>query len=248
MKISTQQPMRSAEIELVEQVNTNTEGLADEVTARTNADTTLGNAITAETNRATQAETTLGNAITAETNRAKQAEINIQNTVTTLGDNINNLEAMFPVKTDDIGNLQVTESKLANSAVTENKISDLQVTNAKLAADAVSTDKVQNGAITAAKLDQDVQDKLTLIESFPMLTYGESDTTTVSANSNTLVDITFPSALTEVPNVYCMARSTVCIECNVEQVTNQQVSIRLYNNTSTDADSVSIDWLAISGR
>ena len=34
----------------------------------------------------------------------------------------------------------------------------------------------------------------------------------------------------------------------VEQVNNQQVSIRLYNNTSTNADSVSIDWLAISGR
>ena len=210
MKISTQQPMRPAEIELVEQVNTNTEGLADEVTARTNAYTTLGNAITAETNRATQAET------------------NIQNAVTTLGGKINNLEAKFPVQTDDIGNLQVTESKLANSAVTENK--------------------VQNVAITAAKLEQGVQDKLTLIESLPTLTYGESDTTTVSANSNTLIDITFPSALTKAPNVYCMARSTVCIECNVEQVTNQQVSIRLYNNTSTNADSVSIDWLAISGR
>ena len=239
MKISTQQPMRPAEIELVEQVNTNTEGLADEVTARTNADTTLGNAITAETNRATQAETTLTSNLNDEITRAKAAEeTNAQaiadevtartNADTTLGDNINNLEAKFPVKTDDIGNLQVTESKLANSAV--------------------STDRVQNGAITAAKLDQDVQDKLTLIESFPTLTYGESDTTTVSANSNTLVDITFPSALTEAPNVYCTARSTVCIECNVEQVTNQQASIRLYNNTSTDADSVSIDWLAISGR
>lgn len=193
--ISKVQPMRPAEIELVDQVNINTgaietnrKNLAQEVTDRTNADT----------------------------------EIN----------------AKFPVSNDNI----------ADGAVTTVKIADMQITNAKLASDSVSTDRIIDKAVTTAKLEQDVQDKLILVESFPTLTYGKSEATTVQANSNVLVDITFPSAFTEAPNVYCMVRSTVCVECNVEQVTNQQVSIRLYNNTTSNAESVSIDWLAISGR
>lgn len=239
--ISKQQPMRPAEIDLVDQVNTNTgdietnrKNLAQEVTDRTNADTALGNRITQETNRATEAEKANADAIAKETEDRTNADTEIN--------------AKFPVTTDNIADGAVTTTKIGDAQITTAKIADLQVNNAKLASNAVSTDRILDKAVTSAKLEQDVQNKLTLVESFPTLTYGESDATTVSANSNVLVDITFPSPLTEAPNVYCMARSTVCIECNVEQVTNSQVSIRLYNNTTGDAESVSIDWLAISGR
>lgn len=187
--ISTQQPMRPAEIDLMTQVDANTGDIATQTAA-----------VAQETVDRTNADVALGNRITEVANR-------------------------FPVVTADIADLAVTTSKLANAQVTTQKLAD--------------------NAVTSAKLDATLR---TLISSFPTLTYGESAATSVPANSSVLVDVTFPSALTEAPNVYCMARSTVCVECNVEQVTNQQASIRLYNNTASDADGVSIDWLAISGR
>ena len=79
--ISTQQPIRPAEIDLVNQVNTNTgdietnrKNLAQEAADRTNADTALGNLITEETNARTQADTTLQTNIDNEMTRAKAAE------------------------------------------------------------------------------------------------------------------------------------------------------------------------------
>lgn len=200
--INRTQPMRPAEIDLLNQVDTNTTGIADnkaaiadEVTNRTNADTALKTSIT-------------------------------------------NIENRFPIKTEDI----------ADNAVNAFKIEDGAVTSAKIGTGQVDNDKVTDKAITANKLSDDLQEQITFLKTVPQLSYGESEATAVSANSNVLVDVTFPNPLTEAPNVYCMARSTVCIECNVEQVTNSQVSIRLYNNTTTDAEQVSIDWLAISGR
>lgn len=65
-QISKSQPMRPAEIELVEQVNENTTnvatltaGLANEITDRTNADTTLQNNIDSERNARVAADNTL---------------------------------------------------------------------------------------------------------------------------------------------------------------------------------------------
>lgn len=163
--------------------------------------------------------------IATQTAAVTQEAIDRNNADVALGNRITEVTSRFPVVTADIADLAVTTSKIADAQVT--------------------TQKVADNAVTSAKLDATLR---TLINSFPTLTYGENSATSVPANSNVLVDVTFPNALTEAPNVYCMARSTVCVECNVEQVTNQQVSIRLYNNTTSDAESVSIDWLAISGR
>lgn len=160
------------------------------------------------------------------------------NQLSQTNDNLASLTARLPVTADDI----------ADNAVTTEKIADSAVTSAKIRNGSVMKQNIGVAQISASKLEQDLQDQLTFLSTVPKLTYGESDAVTVSANGSALVDITFPSALTEAPNVYCMARSTVCIECNVEQVTNQQASIRLYNNTNSDASGVSIDWLAISGR
>jgi hypothetical protein len=211
-----------------------TQNIAKETEDRTSSDTALGNRITQEANRATEAENALTQNIAKETEDRTNADTKIN--------------SKFPVTTDNIADGAITTTKIGNAQVTTDKIADLQVSNSKLASNSVSTDRIIDKAVTSAKLEQDVQDKLGLVESFPTLTYGESDATTVPANSSVLVDITFPNQLKEAPNVYCMARSTVCIKCNVEQVTKSQVSIRLYNNTTSNAESVSIDWLAISGR
>ena len=53
------------------------------------------------------------------------------------------LNAAFPLQTADIGNLQVTEAKIAALAVTA----------AKLAADAVETAKIKDANVTSPKLD-----------------------------------------------------------------------------------------------
>lgn len=237
MAISLQQPMRPAEIELVGAVNDNTEGLASEIATRTEQYTQLHTDI--ENTNTTVAE--LGNSLNT-----------LNTTVGELGDNLTSvtnrvttIEGKFPVDTENIADGAITQDKLATYAVGSNEIQDKAVLTANLADNAVTSTKIADGTITNAKLDSTLA---ALIASFPTLTYGESAATTVQANSNVLVDITFPNTLTEAPNVYCMARSTVCVECNVEQVTNSQVSIRLYNNTNSDAESVSIDWLAISGR
>ena len=83
--ISKQQPMRPAEIDLIGQVNTNTDDLAtqtaritQEVTDRTNADNALGNRITTETNRATAAENTLTQNLATEVNYRKTADNTLQ--------------------------------------------------------------------------------------------------------------------------------------------------------------------------
>lgn len=83
--ISKQQPMRPTEIDLVDQVNTNTDNLTtqtaritQEVTDRTNADNALVNRITTETNRATAAESTLTQNLATEVNYRKTADATLQ--------------------------------------------------------------------------------------------------------------------------------------------------------------------------
>lgn len=86
--ISKQQPMRPAEIDLVDQVNTNTDNLTtqtarltQEVTDRTNADDALGNRITSETNRATAAESTLTQNLATEVSDRKAADTTLQGNI-----------------------------------------------------------------------------------------------------------------------------------------------------------------------
>lgn len=227
--ISKQQPMRPAEIDLVDQVNTNTgdietnrKNLAQEVTDRTNADTALGNRITTETNERKDAEQVNATAISDETTRAKAAEeANAQN--------ITNLQNRFPIQTDDIG--------------------DLQVSNAKLAENAVTTDRIADKNVTTDKLEDSIQQQLTFLQTVPAMEFGTSNSVDVSANSNATVDITFGSVKTEAPVVLCgLQHESGNLACIVSGVTNQQCSIIVYNLTSTDVTGVTVDYLAISGR
>lgn len=86
--ISKQQPMRPAEIDLIDQVNTNTDNIAtqtarltQEITDRTNADDALGNRITSETNRATAAESTLTQNLAKEVSDRKAADTTLQGNI-----------------------------------------------------------------------------------------------------------------------------------------------------------------------
>lgn len=86
--ISKQQPMRPAEIDLIDQVNTNTDNIAtqtarltQEITDRTNADDALGNRITSETNRATAAESTLTQNLATEVSDRKAADTTLQGNI-----------------------------------------------------------------------------------------------------------------------------------------------------------------------
>ena len=84
-----------------------TEDLATEVARAKAAEETNANAIAAETERATAAEGVLQTNINTENKRAVDAEEVLTNLY---GD----LAAKFPVQTENIGDAQVTEAKLAN--------------------------------------------------------------------------------------------------------------------------------------
>ncbi len=203
-----------------EQVNAT--AITDETTRAKAAEEANATAISDEATRAKAAEQVNATAITDETTRAKAAE-------EANADNITTLQNKFPIKTDDIG--------------------DLQVSNAKLAENAVTTDRITDKNVTAAKLEDSVQQQLTFLQSVPVMEFGTSNSVNVSANSNATVDITFKSVKTEAPVVLCgLQHSSGNLACVVSGVTNQQCSINVYNLTSTDVTGVTVDYLAISGR
>ena len=283
MAINMTQPMRPAEIDLVIQVNTNTDNIetnhkaiSQEVVDRTNADAAIGNRITTETNDRKNtdntlqanidaeaqarkaADTTLTNNLNSEISRAKAAE---QANATAISDEATRAKAAEQVNataiTDETTRAKAAEEANADNITTlQNKfpiktddIGDLQVSNAKLAENAVTTDRITDKNVTAAKLEDSVQQQLTFLQSVPVMEFGTSNSVNVSANSNATVDITFKSVKTEAPVVLCgLQHSSGNLACVVSGVTNQQCSINVYNLTSTDVTGVTVDYLAISGR
>lgn len=209
--INRKQPMRPAEIDLLNQVDTNTADIAtqtaqltQEIADRTNADNVLQQNIDAEARARGDADTALQTSI-------------------------DSLNAKFPVNSANIG--------------------DLQVTNAKLATNAVSTDRVIDNSITTAKLEQAIQDQLTFLQSVPNQEFGTSNAIDVMANSNTSIDINFNSTKTQAPIVLCsLQHASGNLSCIVTGITNQQFSVTVHNMSNTNVSGVTIDWLAISGR
>lgn len=89
-----------------------------------------------------------------------------------------------------------------------------------------------------------------VIQSVPTIDHGTSNSITVPANSIATVDVSF-IAKVEVPIVFTSlqyAGSAGALSAYVSSVSNSQASIVIRNDTSTDADDVTIDWLTISGR
>lgn len=92
---------------------------------------------------------------------------------------------------------------------------------------------------------------LNVIKETPMLQFGTSNSVTVQAGSQASVDITFSSTTTEEPIVFTSlqhAQNYTNLSCHVSSVTNQQASIIVVNNGSSDVENLTIDWLAVSGR
>ena len=233
--ISKQQPMRPAEIDLIDQVNTNTDNIAtqtarltQEITDRTNADDALGNRITSETNRATAAESTLTQNLATEVSDRKAAD-------TTLQGNI------------DAEVIRAKAAEEANATAISNEVTARE-NDVKGNADAITA---LQGKFPVASTDlaEDIQQQLTFLQSVPAMEFGTSNSVDVSANSNTSVDITFGSVKTEAPVVLCgLQHESGNLACIVTGVTNSQCSVKVYNLTSTDVTGVTVDYIAISGR
>lgn len=296
MAISMTQPMRPAEIDLVKQVNQNTDGVAAnkqailnevidrknavdaEANARISADNALQANITAEAKsreesdnalqanidaertRAEQAESTIKADLNNEIARAKEAEQTNATTILTetanrttadrtLQQHIDDVNAKFPVQTDDIGDAQVTNAKLADNAISAAKIEDGSVTSAKIGNSQVDNTKITDKAVTNEKLSDSLQAQAEFLTHVPAMEFGTSNTVDVPANSNTRIDINFSATKTEAPIVICgLQHDTGNLNCIVTGVTNQQFSVTVYNLASTDVTGATIDWLAISGR
>lgn len=87
-----------------------------------------------------------------------------------------------------------------------------------------------------------------VVQSMPALEFGTSNSLTVPGNSNVTGEITFAAPKTEAPLIFCSIQGMADLHCVVEQVTNQQFAFRVYNAGNADAEAVTLDWLAVSGR
>lgn len=143
----------------------------------------------------------------------------------------------------------VTTGMLADLAVTTDKIADGAVTTDKLASGSVDNTALAQRSVNMAKLSTPIQNMLSFLQTVPSLEFGTSNSVDVPANSNTSVDVTFGSTKTEAPVVLCgVQHATAHLTCMVTATTNQQFSVTVYNDTSTDATGATVDYLAISGR
>ena len=229
MSVSLQQPMRPAEIALIELANANEAAIAQEITNREAADTTLQNNINSEETARKESDATLQANINAEANARETADTTLQNNINAeetarkqedgkLQSGIDEINAKFPVATDSI----------ADNAINSNKIAD--------------------GTISAIDLDTDIQNQLSFLASLPVMEFGTSDSFDIQANSYYDCTVTF-NTKTTIPIVLCgLQHETGNMACTITSVTNQQFSARVFNLTATDITAAKIDWLAISGR
>jgi hypothetical protein len=229
MSVSLQQPMRPAEIALVELANTNEATIAQEIADRIAADTTLQNNIDAEETARKAADTTLQANIDAEETARKAADTTLQANIdaeasarktadTTLQASIDEVNGKFPVTTDNI----------ADNAITSDKIAD--------------------GTINSIDLNTGIQNQLSFLASVPDLEFGISSSFDVSASSYYDCTVSFTTK-TEAPIVLCgLQHTTGNMAYIVTNVTNQQFNARVFNLTTADITGVTLDWLTISGR
>ena len=272
--ISKQQPMRPAEINLIDQVNTNTVDLAtqtarvtQEITDRTNADNALGNRITTETNRATSAESTLTQNLATEVNYRKTADntlqVNIDAEVSRAKEaeraNSNAISDEVTERKNNVSMINQTTKTLENNLNTANNNIATETTNretrdtelANLINKVAGVSDALQGKfpIATADLAEAIQQQLAFLQSVPAMEFGTKNNVDVSANSNITVDITFVSANTEAPVVLCgLQHESDNLVCVVTGVTSSQFSVKVYNLTSIDVTGVAVNYLAISRR
>jgi len=265
MSVSLVQPMRPAEIALVELANANEAAIAQEITNREAADTTLQNNINAEETARKESDATLQSNITAEADARKAADTTLQNNISaeetarkesdaTLQSNItaeadarkaadttlqNNISAEETARKQEDGKLQSGIDEInAKFPVATDSIAD----------NAITSNKIADGTISAINLDSSIQNQLSFLASLPVMEFGTSDSFDIQASSYYDCTVTF-NTKTTIPIVLCgLQHETGNMACTITSVTNQQFNARVFNLTTTDITAAKIDWLAISGR
>ena len=261
--IDRKQPMRPAEIDLLNQVDTNTGNIAtqtarltQEIADRTNADNVLQQNIDTEAKARTDADTTLQQNINNEASARQNADDTLQANINTEKTRAESAENTLTTNLNsEIDRAKVAEQANATAISAETTArtnadagiqSSINEINAKFP---VQTVNIGDAQVTVAKLEQKIQDQFTFLQSVPAQEFGTSNAIAVKANSNTSINISFGSTKTKVPIVLCgLQNASDNLSCIVSDVTNQQFSVTVYNHSSTDASGVIIDWLAISGR
>lgn len=265
MSVSLVQPMREAEIELVNLANTNEANIAQEILDRKAADNTLQNNINTEATTREEADTTLQNNITAEASARETADTTLQNNINaeetarkesdaTLQSNITAEASAREAADTTLQNKITAETTERNKEDTKLQ-SGIDEINAKfpvatdnIADNAITSNKIADGTISAIELDSDIQNQLSFLASLPAMEFGTSDSFDIQANSYYDCTVTF-NTKTTIPIVLCgLQHETGNMACTVTSVTNQQFSARVFNLTANAITAAKIDWIAISGR
>lgn len=90
-----------------------------------------------------------------------------------------------------------------------------------------------------------------IVNTIPDFEYGYSDAVTIPASGSASVEITFNKTFAETPQVFTeiMCNTSVNILTgHVTYVDTAKCTIKLYNGGSTDAQNVTVDYLALAGR
>ena len=247
MSVSLQQPMRPTEIALIELANANEADIAQEITNREAADTTLQNNINSEETARKESDATLQANITAEADAREAADTTLQNNI--------NSEETVRKESDATLQANITAETTARNQEDTKLQSGIDEINAKfpvatdsIADNAITSNKIADGTINAIDLDSSIQNQLSFLASLPAIEFGTSDSFDIQANSYYDCTVTF-NTKTTIPIVLCgLQHETGNMACTITSVTNQQFSARVFNLTATDITAAKIDWLAISGR
>lgn len=250
-QISKSQPIRPAEIELIEQVNGNTTnigtlttGLENEITNRTNADGALQNSIDAESNARTSADNAITNNVASLGESLNQTKTDLENEIANRSNADIVLKNRLSAETSE---RTKADSALQASINTVN--SKFPVTNANLAANSVKEGNIADEQVTMTKLSSEVQSQLSSMASIPVIQYGTSSIANVAGNGSTDVTIGFGTTKTDPPIVICGIQHTSGnLTCMVTQVTASEFTARIFNAGSTDVDAVTLDYIALSSR
>jgi hypothetical protein len=131
-----------------------------------------------------------------------------------------------------IGDLKVTETKIADNAVTTGKIADAAVTSNKIADAAVTTNKIANAAVTSPKIATDA------VRAAQLAATGQvTNNAGIAANGNASVSVQCPAG-TQVINGGGTATSF-----GVHMVSTFQTGngwIVAYQNTTAAAQTITV--------
>lgn len=239
MAISKVQPMRPAEIQLVDLANqletttqshtrsiaTLTEGLADEISERESADTAIQSAITAETQARTQAVQTLTNNLASETQARTQA-------VQTL---TNNLASETQARTQAVQGLQTQIGDgFSETSVTQS----LSATNQQILGLTNDVDQIE--ATLAGNVN-------VFINRFRV---GHTESFEIAAGSAQAGSVTFNTPYADTAQVCvflcCVDPGEIFtnLECQLISATYSGFSYNIVNNDQTDAHTVALGFVA----